>query len=598
MRKSAGITIVMMVNFMLTGSLHAATSHQPNFSKVDMVFSEWNHKDSPGCALAVSNQGKIAYSRGYGMANLENHIPIDSESTFYWASVSKQIVAATIALLDEEGRLSLDDDIRITLPEMPIYEAPITIRHLIYHTSGLRDFITLLRLAGKDHLNAFTKEEIFSLIQQQSSLNFKPGTRFLYSNSGYFLLGLIVERASGKPLSKYAKEKILTPLGMKHSHFHDQLGMIVFRRAEGYKKKSRHNFLQDRSRFALVGSGGLYSTTEDILRWDNNFYNNRLGKGDPQLTQRLQTPGCLTDGTKINYAFGLVVSHHRGLKTVRHSGTLGGYRAHLLRFPEEHLSVAIACNLNTANPSRLAEKVAESFLTKGLLAQRVEKNHFDPVDEETFSDVEGRYRVEPGVVIKVAWHADQLQTKFRRKRLKLRPVSKHELVSRRGLTRLRIAKDSSGDVHGLLVSRQGRKRTFAPKLKNDFRIENLDEYTGSYWNEDLDTTYRLRVRNGRLAYKIGHKAPKSINAIDSDVFFRPGTELQFNRDKTGKIIGFTLNAFRARHFGFTKIKQAGGKWAAAPQPPRIRSNRGSACDQPWMAKPRQPNVQLADTFKP
>jgi CubicO group peptidase (beta-lactamase class C family) len=344
----------------------AATKDVPIEPKLDEIFAPWDSTSSPGCALAVIRDGEVLYSRGYGMANLEHGISISPASVFYVGSVSKQFVAASIALLAEEGALDLDDDIRNYVPEIPEYDRPITIRHMIHHTSGLRDYLTLMALAGKSFADATSEEEVIDLLSRQQELNFSPGEEHLYSNSGYFLLAVIVKRSSGKSLREYAEEKIFAPLGMRHSHFHDDHTMFVTNRAEGHLEQDDGDWGLTRSRFALVGSGGLYTTVEDLYRWDQNFYDNRLGKGGSDFIEMLQTPGKLNDGEELDYAFGLNIGEYRGLDTVRHGGALGGYRSHLLRFPSERFSVAIECNLDAINLGPMADQVSDLYLEDKL----------------------------------------------------------------------------------------------------------------------------------------------------------------------------------------------------------------------------------------
>ncbi len=344
-----------------TASLLATTNPSPQ-SRVDALFSKWNKSASPGCALAVIQDGEIIYKNGYGMADLEHDIPISPGSVFYIGSTSKQFVTMTIMLLEEAGKLSLDDNIRQYLPEMPEYDRPITIRHLFHHTSGIRDYLTLWSLAGRSYLDFMNEDAVYDMICRQKELNFSPGDRHLYSNSCYFLLSIIVKRVSGQTLREYARENIFKPLGMSHSHFHDDVEYIIKNRAFGYSQMDDGGFGNLHMRFSLVGSGGLYSTVEDLFLWDQNFYNNQLGKKSPALIEKMLTNGKLADGTELDYAAALRNGSYRGLRTVEHGGALGGYRAQLLRFPDQQFSVIILANLDRFNPSRLAHQVADIYL--------------------------------------------------------------------------------------------------------------------------------------------------------------------------------------------------------------------------------------------
>ena len=365
--KRAFVLFVLLAA-LLPDQLSAAGSSRVDSlaDKVDALFAEWDRPDSPGCALAVIRDGQVVYARGYGLADLEHDVPITPQTVFYIGSTSKQFVAACVLLLEEQGKLSLDDDLRRFVPEFPQYDRPITLRHLIHHTSGIRDYLTLWSLTGRSYLDDLPEQAVLDLICRQKELNFSPGEKFLYSNSCYFLLAVVVERASGKSLREFAQEQIFEPLGMNHSHFHDDNQHLIKNRAFGYLRREDGTFGNLIMRFDLVGSGGLYTTVEDLARWDRNFYDNRLGRSGPQFIERMLQNGRLHNGEEVDYAFALRHGTYRGAKTVSHGGALGGYRAQLLRFPEHRLSVAILSNLASFNPTAMARKVADLYLAEHL----------------------------------------------------------------------------------------------------------------------------------------------------------------------------------------------------------------------------------------
>jgi CubicO group peptidase (beta-lactamase class C family) len=349
----------------LVASGLGAQSFPPN-PKVDALYAEWNKTTTPGCALGVVQSGKFIYERGYGMANLDYDIPNSPRLVYYVGSDSKQFTAASIALLVLDGKISLSDDIRKYVPEMPDYSAtygvPVTIDNLVHHTSGIRDIYTLMDLAGLRMEDVMPDSVALALIARQKELNFKPGTDYLYSNSGYWLLGQIVQRVTGKSLRVFADERIFTPLAMTHTHFHDDPGHVMKNRAMSYMPDSAHggfriSYLQN---FDKIGAGGLYTTVEDLLKWDDNFYSHKVG-GDA-LQKLIHTRGILNGRDTIIYAFGNEVSSYRGLRTDEHGGSLMGYRAHILRFPDQHFSVIETCNLGTIDPGSIAHKVADVYL--------------------------------------------------------------------------------------------------------------------------------------------------------------------------------------------------------------------------------------------
>jgi CubicO group peptidase (beta-lactamase class C family) len=282
--------ILILVLAGISSCTHPHEDHALS-EKIDTLFAEWNNSDSPGCALGVIQNGDLIYKQGYGMADLEHNISITPNSVFNIASVSKQFVAMSLLLLEEEGKLSFDDNIRIYLPELPEYFAPITIRNLIHHTSGIPDYELRWNIEGKDFLNCTTEDELYKQICSQEKLDFKPGEKHQYSNSGYFLAGLIVKRASGKSLKDFAEEKIFKPLGMKNSLFLDDNRTIIKNRAFGYAPLVQGRYGNAVTRFDLVGDGGLYTNVEDLFLWDQNFYNNKLGKGTMALIDKMLTTG-------------------------------------------------------------------------------------------------------------------------------------------------------------------------------------------------------------------------------------------------------------------------------------------------------------------
>jgi CubicO group peptidase (beta-lactamase class C family) len=358
-----------------------AQERLPDAAAIDAVFADWDLDDTPGCALAVIKEGEVLYSRGYGMADLEHDIPITPQSVFYIGSVSKQFVTTALLLLEEEGKLSLDDDVRKYIPELPDYGHTISLRNLVHHTSGLRDNLTLWELSGGSMIDDIPEEEIFAMICRQQGLNFIPGEDYAYSNTCYFLMSIIIERVSGQGLRAFAEERIFRPLGMNNSQFNDDNRRIMKNRAFGYTQIADDSIGNLIMRFDLVGSGGLYSTVEDLYLWDQNFYNNQLGQQGQVLVEKLQTNGRYNDGSEVDYAFAMINGTYRGLKTIHHTGSMGGYRAMYLRFPEQQFSVIILGNVDNLQPLDRAYEVADVLLAD-LLEEKVSEPQEKPMQAE------------------------------------------------------------------------------------------------------------------------------------------------------------------------------------------------------------------------
>jgi CubicO group peptidase (beta-lactamase class C family) len=327
--------------------------------RIDAVFSRYT-ASTPGCALGVFQNGKVAYAKGYGLASLEFGAAITPQTPFIMGSVSKQFTAAAIALLVEQGRISLTDDVRKYVPELHDYGKVVTIDHLVHHTSGIRDFWALVDVAGMRPDDGYTVDDVLALAARQLHLNFAPGAEYNYSNTGYVLLGVVVRRVTGKTLRQFAGEQIFTPLGMASSHFHDDHNEPVRGRAAAYSPLPGGAWTINIWNNDIVGQGGLMTTVEDLQKWDENFYTGTVG-GKGFLARQLRR-GKLNNDSTIAYAFGLEIGAYRGVPIVEHSGSTGGYRTDIVRFPSSHTSVATMCNVSNADAVSLAHRVADVVL--------------------------------------------------------------------------------------------------------------------------------------------------------------------------------------------------------------------------------------------
>src|SRR6266481_736279 len=360
-RHTSNIITPVLLLLSAAGAAYGAASDEKSAAAVDEVFSDFTTPGSPGCALAVYRDGKIIYAKGYGLANIEENVAITPQSVFDIGSTSKQFTAASILLLEKQGKLSVNDDVGKYIPELPDYGQKITILHLLNHTSGLRDYLTLLELAGINTDSVTIDEDALQMVFRQKALNFAPGSDWLYSNTGFFLLSVIVKRVSGKTLREFAAENIFVPLEMTHTQYRDDHTSLIANRAMAYDAKEKGGgYRLNVSYFEQTGDGAVHTSVEDLLKWDENFYSGQIG-GKTFLSE-IQEQGKLNDGKVLDYAKGLRIVDYRGLRTVSHGGSWGGYRAELLRFPEQHFSVACLCNLGSARPSNRAHRVADVYL--------------------------------------------------------------------------------------------------------------------------------------------------------------------------------------------------------------------------------------------
>lgn len=365
---SAAALLLLLAGLGILGQSLPATDSP---RRIDAVFDDWDKTTTPGMSLAVVKEGRILYTRGYGMSSLELDVPNKPETVFDIGSISKQFTAAAVRILEHRGLLKLDEDIRTYIPEMPRYERPVTIRHLIHHISGIRDYEALQGLAGEHTDQGWhTNQDLLELLARQKGLDFMPGTKFQYSNSGYTLLAVIIERITGQSLGTFVKDNIFIPLGMNRTFILENNRIVVKNRARGYSLRDGL-FVLDETLNESTGDGAVQTTVGDFALWDRNFYENHLEL--PDFATRMEEAGKLADGRPASvpdwgqpglYAFGLVLSTYRGLKTVIHGGAYVGFRAGYLRFPDQKLSIIICANIADINPMDFCYRVADVVLEK------------------------------------------------------------------------------------------------------------------------------------------------------------------------------------------------------------------------------------------
>jgi CubicO group peptidase (beta-lactamase class C family) len=526
--------------------------------RVDRVFSEWDKPDSPGCSLAVIQYGEIIYKRGYGMANLELDVPIRPDSIFDIGSTSKQFTALSVLLLSRRGVLSLDDPIQKYLPEIPGYGAPVTIRHLIHHTSGIRDYLTLMAIANMPFENDYQEDLVVDLVARQKALNFTPGDEHLYSNSGYFLLSEIVERASGQDLRQFAHENIFEPLGMRHTHYHNNFKEIVPQRASGYTPKKGGGFEIDMGIFDILGDGAVYTSVEDLFLWDQNFYHNVLDGGGQDLIDQMQTCGVLNNREKLEYAFGLLVSSYRGLKIVSHGGAWYGYRAQLLRFPEEGFSVICLANLGTISPDLLCKQVADIYLEDRLAPEEeaaAEAGEERPVSvpyDELMQKVGFYKNEENGSLCEVTAGEDGLSIEAMGETFTMQAVGATRFKAVNAPFPIYIQFDEDGGQIDVDIARGQVKGTFKKMESFQIPAEELLSYEGEYYSEELNTTYSLKAAEKTLEISPCNQYMETLKPAIKDLFNAGAVNLKFFRDQADRVAGFSINAGRVKDIRFIR----------------------------------------------
>jgi len=546
--------MVMLTLFALALLQAPAPAQQgiPDSTRVALnrVFATWTSTNGPGCAAGVSRNGELVFQNGYGMANLEHDIPITPATIFHVASVSKQFTAAAIMLLAADGKLSLDDDIRKHLPELPDYGHLITIRHLLNHTSGLRDQWDLLIMArgGRFEENRITEADVLEIVARQKALNFVPGTEYLYSNTGYTLAGTIVRRVSGKTLRAFADERIFRPLGMTNTHFHDDYNMIVKGKAAGYARASG-NWRVSLPNYDTYGATSLFTTVGDLLKWEANHAKPVVG--NEAMLRQMATSATLASGDTTGYGLGLGVGRYRGALLVSHSGGDAGYRTWSGRAPEHGLAVTVLCNGSTAIPGLLAEQMLAE-----LLAGKLEKE--TPPFRATLTLTAEQLAPFAGVYQHPLTGAPQFVT-LRRDTLvlgringpALLPISENRFKVQGQPAELEFRPD--GSVVQTFLGSPPRARLVSKRVAaaaaGKTRAE-LTQYAGTYQSEELGVTYQLVAGDSSLTIKTRWGVDRNLQPAWGDVF--GGAYLVRFTRKGGKIDGFLMSSGRVRGVRFVR----------------------------------------------
>jgi CubicO group peptidase (beta-lactamase class C family) len=529
-------------------------------ARTDSIFAHMDTPTTPGCALSVMQGGALVYERGYGMANLEYDIPITPLSVFHVASVSKHFTAMAIELLVNEGRVSWDDDIRTYVPEVPDFGERITLRHLVHHVSGIRDQWNLLGMAGwRWEADLVTQKDVLDITSRQTSLNFRPGERHLYSNTGYTLLAVVVERVSGQTLRQFTDERIFRPLGMTRTHFHDDHQHIVPGRAYAYAPDEHgpYGLRQSIPDFAVVGATSLFTTARDLAAWDGNFYSGRVGGREAVV--RLEERFVLNGGDTISYAHGLVHGTHRGLRTLSHGGADAGYRSFFVRFPDQQWSAAVLCNFPASNPGSLALRTADIWLGDAIVATAPAAVPANPdarsamIPRSTLENLAGLYRSVNGFEVqRIRLDNDTLRVEG--PGLSLRPLADDRFeVLGPGLI-LELRPPRAGEPAALIIPAEGgdvylKVPDWSPSSAD------LRSFAGTYHSAELGTDYRFIIDDeGRLAFRHRKLADGVLQPMYENAFMLRGRILVFERDGDGRVTGFRLNDGRVQGVAFTRIE--------------------------------------------
>lgn len=523
-------------------------------SRIDALFAGLD-RAGPGAAVAVYRDGQIAYARGFGCAHLEHGTPIGPDTRFHVASLSKQFTAMLVGLLAREGRISLDDDMRRWIPELPP-GPPLTFRQAIHHTSGLREQWDLLRLAGWRDADIKTTPDILAISARQTAFNFAPGTRFQYGNTAYTMLAVAVERITGSRLSECAERMIFAPLGMRDTLFLDDASRVVVGRAQAYAQAEDGGFSIRVPNYETVGPTNLFTTVRDFARWERNFLAPVVG--DAELIEETMRPGRLAGGDSTGYGFGLIVGRRGEDATVEHAGGDAGFRAYYLRVPGHRVAVAVFANLLELSPGRLAHGIADILLPPlpgAASAGGAVLDGYRPYDVDR---IRGLYRdPESGLTCRIELCGGRLAVNSgggSYELAQLGPLSFRFI----GLDVVVTFLAEKGEAATAMTVRYGGATTVCERIAESREAADagrLGDYCGTYRSEELDATYSIGRHDGGLLVRGPRALAIRLQRIGEDWFSARDTTLdvQFRRDAEQRIRGYVLSSDRAWNIGFSRL---------------------------------------------
>jgi CubicO group peptidase (beta-lactamase class C family) len=539
--------------------------------QVDRIFAAWNKPDSPGVAVGVMREGTAVFARGYGTANLDDRVPITPKTVFELGSATKSFTCVCMALLLDQGRIAPDDDVRKYLPELPVHDPPIRVRHLIRCECGLWEYFHLMQLAGWNIDDAYTEGDVWALLARQKP-QFPPGARFAYTSSGYFLMGLMVRRVTGQSLAEFARKNVFEPLGMTATYFDDHPTTVVPHRAVGYNVSHDGAIRRWMMNSSTVGGWGLKSSVEDLARWDRNFYANKLPAG--KHLKEFLTRGTLLDNRNVLNA--QPVERYRGLRRMQFTGGMPGFGAAIVRFPDERLSVVVLTNDNwRVVPWDMAAQVAELFVGDRM-EKPVEKPpeaapsdaKFVALSDDQLRDKAGDYEINSGRIWKLAPRDGGLAvTDHLGATYGWRAVDPRRFRPVEGPLKATIVFDTNqkgGDTPTVrMVADRGHVSNLRRVQLAHPNAAELGAYEGAYYNDELQTTYRFSRRDEALWMQVNNRRLERLDATVADTFIPhvrtvdDGRIVRFRRDENKAVVGLTIDLGRVDGLKFDRLANAG-----------------------------------------
>ncbi|WP_020403932.1 serine hydrolase [Gracilimonas tropica] len=527
--------------------------------KVDQLMSEYAG-DVPGAAVMVMKDGKVELEKYYGRSNLAYEVEMNPGSVHNIGSTSKQFLAFGLLLLQEEGKLNLSDDIRKYIPELPEFEEVVTVRNIVNHTSGYREFVNLLAMTGRNLSSPVSQEMIIEIVQRQPELQNMPGAEFNYNNTGYALATEVIERVTEETFPNWMKDNVFKPIGMEHTSVRWNPHQIIENRTLGYQFGEDGQLQEVTDLGGAMGAGGIHSTLHDLSLWVDNLLDPKVGT--KAMIEEMTTSFTLINGSKTGYGLGLFIDEYNGLKRIHHGGADMAHRSNLMVFPEINAAVITQSNFGGFRGD-IGNKIAEIYFSDAMkepaeqeeVTEEREPEEF-VYDPEQFDLLTGRYELSimPGFILSFSRDDDRLYTQATGQpevNIRATSDSTFDLVGVPAGITFHLNEDGTAD--SLTLHQNGNH--IARKIKFELSYEGMEEYIGRYYSEEIETVYKVVIADSSLKirhYQMEDGLTLEPGAPDNFGAEFPLAEVQFIRDEKGNITGFTASNGRARGILFTK----------------------------------------------
>ncbi|HET6854759.1 MAG TPA: serine hydrolase domain-containing protein [Pyrinomonadaceae bacterium] len=548
MRRKSLLLVLTVLAFLSTATFAQVPDKEKVAAGAERAFEKFTRAyvgPAPGCAAAVSLNGDVVFEKAFGLAELEHNVPNTTQTIFESGSVAKQFTAAALVLLQQDGKLSIDDPVRKYIPELPDYGSPLTIRHLLNHTAGLRDWGTVLSLTGAGRGDRVISQDLaFDIVTHQRALDFTPGSEYSYSNSGYTLASIIVERVSKQKFPAFIEERLFKPLGMKNSSWRDDYQRIVPGRAQAYSRQGNGPWRLNMPFMNVYGNGGMLTTVGDWMKWNAMLESRSLGA---PLVDALETRGVLNDGRKISYALGLTVDTYKGLKDVAHGGATAGYQTFLARYPDKKVSIGVMCNGTSPSAGAIAAGITDEIFgpfpetpkTEAAKISEEELKKFVGIWRNEKTHAPARFVIENGVS---RWSGARLV-----------PLAGGQFAAGANQLKFTFSKDGN-PTNAETVDTDGEVTRFVRETEWTPTPADLASFKGDWFSEEAGATFTVAVDADKAFIKQRPTTSLPMQPLYKDHFGVQGFTVWFTRDKDGKVNGLHVGTSRMRDMPFVRVK--------------------------------------------